>query len=291
MMKLLPLAALSTAVALLAGCATVPPPGPRLDTTLTARSQSDRIKYIILHYTVSDLPRSIKILTQQEVSAHYLLTDTEQPFFYTLVDESRQANHAGLSSWKIYNQLNSASIGIEIVNPGFVDTPQGRVYAPFKQAQIDQLILLLKQIVARHDIKPENILGHNDIAPQRKQDPGPLFPWKQLADAGLVAWPEPSRVAARLQLFQQQVPDVAWFQRKLAQHGYAVPQTGELDQATRNVMVVFQSKYRQALYDGEPDAETAAILDVLTSPLPMQMAIPPAVMPQPQPAPGTVPTE
>ncbi|MQA38225.1 N-acetylmuramoyl-L-alanine amidase [Rugamonas aquatica] len=291
-MKLLPLTALSTAAALLAGCATVPPPpaGPRLDTTLSARSQSDRIKYIILHYTVSDLPRSIKTLTQQEVSAHYLLTDTEQPFFYTLVDESRQANHAGLSSWKIYNQLNSASIGIEIVNPGFVETPQGRVYAPFKPAQIDQLILLLKQIVARHDIKPENILGHNDIAPQRKQDPGPLFPWKQLADAGLVAWPEASRVAARLPLFQQQLPDVAWFQRKLAQHGYAVPQTGELDQATRNVMVVFQSKYRQSLYDGVPDAESAAILDVLTSPVPV-MAIPPTVMPPPQPAPGTLPTE
>lgn len=292
MMKILPLAALSTAVALLAGCATAPPAGPRLDTTLSARSQSDRIKYIIIHYTVSDLPRSIKILTQQEVSAHYLLTDTEQPFFYTLVDESRQANHAGLSSWKIYNQLNSASIGIEIVNPGFVETPQGRVYAPFPQAQIDQLILLLKQIVARHDIKPENILGHNDIAPQRKQDPGPMFPWKQLADAGLVAWPEASRVAARLPGFQQQLPDVAWFQRKLAQHGYAVPQTGELDQATRNVMVVFQSKYRQSLYDGVPDAESAAILDVLTSPVPvMQMAIPPTVMPPPQPAPGTVPTE
>ncbi|OFA05597.1 N-acetylmuramoyl-L-alanine amidase AmiD precursor [Duganella sp. HH101] len=290
MMKLLPLAALSTAAALLAGCATAPPAGPRIDTTLSARSQSDRIKYIILHYTVSDLPRSIKILTQQEVSAHYLLTDTEQPFFYTLVDESRQANHAGLSSWKIYNQLNSASIGIEIVNPGFVETPQGRVYAPFPPAQIDQLILLLKQIVARHDIKPENILGHNDIAPQRKQDPGPMFPWKRLADAGLVAWPEASRVAARLPLFQEQLPDVAWFQRKLAQHGYAVPQTGELDQATRNVMVVFQSKYRQSLYDGVPDAESAAILDVLTSPVPV-MAIPPTVMPQPQPAPGTLPTE
>ena len=295
MMKLLPLTALSTAVALLAGCATVPPPpaGPRLDTTLSSRSQSDRIKYIIIHYTVSDLPRSIRTLTQDEVSSHYLLTDGEQPFFYTLVDESRQANHAGLSSWKIYNQLNSASIGIEIVNPGFVETPQGRVYAPFKQPQIDQLILLLKQIVARHGIRPENILGHSDIAPQRKQDPGPMFPWKQLADAGLVAWPEASRVAARLPMFQEQLPDVAWFQRKLALHGYAVPQTGELDQATRTVLTVFQSKYRQSLYDGAPDAETAAILDVLTSPLPAvpQMAVPPTVMPPPQPAPGTLPTE
>jgi N-acetylmuramoyl-L-alanine amidase len=264
-MKIVPLLALT---ALVAGCATAPPPGPRLDHTLTARAQSDRIKYIIVHYTVSDTPRSIKTLTTADVSAHYLLTDTDPPFFYTLVDESRQANHAGYSSWKIYNQLNSASIGIEIVNAGFKETPEGRVYAPFKQSQIDQLILLLKDIVKRYNIAPGNILGHNDIAPQRKQDPGPLFPWKQLADAGLIPWPEASRVAARLPGFQQQLPEVAWFQRKLADHGYAVPQTGELDQATRNVISVFQTKYRPALYDGTPDAETAAILDVLTSPVP-----------------------
>jgi N-acetylmuramoyl-L-alanine amidase len=269
-MKIVSFTALSTMMALLAGCATVPPPSePRIDRSLSARGQSDRVKYIILHYTVSDLPRSIKTLTQQDVSAHYLLTDTEQPYFYALVDEARQSNHAGLSSWKIYNQLNAASIGIEIVNPGFTDTPEGRVWYPFKQAQIDQLIVLLKQIVQRHNIKPENILGHNDIAPQRKQDPGPLFPWKQLADAGLITWPEPSRVAGRLAGYQQQLPDVLWFQLKLAQHGYAVPQTGQFDQATRNVLSVFQSKYRQSRFDGTPDAETAAILDVLTSPMPV----------------------
>jgi N-acetylmuramoyl-L-alanine amidase len=280
-MKIVPFLALSAMTAVLAGCATVPPPAPRLDHSLVSRSQSERIKYIIIHYTVADLPRSIKILTQDEVSAHYLLTDTDVPFFYTLVDESRQSNHAGLSSWKIYNQLNSASIGIEIVNPGFKDTPEGRVWYPFKPAQIDQLVLLLKDIVKRYNIKPENILGHNDIAPQRKQDPGPMFPWKRLADEGLVTWPEASRVAARIPGYQEQLPDIAWFQRKLALHGYAVPQNGELDQATRNVMVVFQSKYRQSLFDGTPDAETAAILDVLTSPLPVLPL--PAAPAQPQP--------
>lgn len=266
---LAPLAKSAALAALLAlaGCATVPPPaaGPRLDHSITARAQSERIKFIILHYTVSDLPHAITGLSQGDVSAHYILTDTEPAFFYTLVDEAKQSNHAGLSSWKIYNQLNAASIGIEIVNPGFTESPQGRVWYPYKQAQIDQLILLLKQIVARYNISPANILGHSDIAPQRKQDPGPLFPWKQLADAGLLQWPDATRVAARLPRFDEQLPDVAWFQRGLAQHGYAVPQTGVLDQETRNVLVVFQSKYRQARFDGVPDAETAAILDVLTS--------------------------
>ncbi|MBA5636799.1 N-acetylmuramoyl-L-alanine amidase [Duganella sp. LX20W] len=271
-------------LALLAGCA-VAPSGPRLDHSYTARSQSDRVKFIVLHYTAGDLTRSLKTLTQDVVSSHYLLTDGEQPFFYTLVDESRQANHAGVSNWKTYTQLNVSSIGIEIVNPGFRDTPEGRIWYPFSQAQIDQLIPLLRQIMARHNIPPENVLGHSDIAPQRKQDPGPLFPWKQLADAGLVRWPSPVQVAARLPVFTAQLPDIGWFQQKLAQHGYAVPQTGELDAATRNVLVVFQSKYRQARFDGEPDAETAAILDALTSPA---MPTPPSAVSPPTVAPPTV---
>ncbi len=282
---LLPLALLT----LLTGCA-VAPSGPRLDHSYTARSQSDRVKFIVLHYTAGDLTRSLKTLTQDVVSSHYLLTDGEQPFFYTLVDESRQANHAGVSNWKTYTQLNVSSIGIEIVNPGFRDTPEGRLWYPFPQAQVDQLIPLLQQIMARHNIPPENVLGHSDIAPQRKQDPGPLFPWKQLADAGLVRWPSAVQVAARLPLFQAQLPEIGWFQQKLAQHGYAVPQTGELDAATRNVLVVFQSKYRQARFDGEPDAETAAILDTLTSPaLPLPPPGVPAAQPfATQPAPPSV---
>jgi N-acetylmuramoyl-L-alanine amidase len=250
-------------IALLAGCAT----GPRIDTSLTARSQSSRVKFVVIHYTVSNLPQSIKILTEQVVSSHYLLTDEAQPIIYNLVDETRQANHAGVSNWKNYTLLNSSSIGIEIVNPGFTEGPNGRIWYPFPQAQMDQLILLLKQIVARHHIAPENILGHSDIAPGRKQDPGPMFPWFQLAQAGLIVWPDAARVIAVRPVFELQLPDVAWFQQKLAQHGYATPQTGELDIATRNVITSFQMKYRPAIIDGTPDAETAALLDVLTTPV------------------------
>lgn len=254
---LLPLIAI-----LLTGCATAPP-AARLDNTYTARSQSSRVKFVILHYTVANLPGSIKTLTEQAVSSHYLLTDEAEPKFYVLVDESRQSNHAGLSSWKTFSNLNPASIGIEIVNPGYTDHARG-TYAPYSQAQIDQLILLLKDIVKRHQIAPQNILGHADVAPQRKQDPGPMFPWQQLAEAGLIAWPDAAQVAAQRAVFETQMPDIIWFQKKLAQHGYAVAQSGVLDDATRNVLFAFQSKYRQSRYDGEPDAETAAILDVLT---------------------------
>ena len=102
--------------------------------------------------------------------------------------------------------------------------------------------------------------------PQRKIDPGPLFPWKRLADEGIIKWPDAAEVARRQAAFAREVPDVEWFQLMLAKHGYAVPANGELDEATVRVIAAFQMRYRQARYDGLPDAETAAILDVLVNP-------------------------
>ena len=272
-------------IALLAGCTT---PGLRIDKSLSATGQASRVRFLVLHYTVSDKPASIKILTQQQVSAHYLVTDDPQPTVYGLVDETRAAYHAGISSWKGYTQLNNSSIGIEIVNAGWKDTPQGRVFAPFPQSQIDVLVPLIKDIVARHKIAPENVVGHSDIAPLRKQDPGPLFPWYQLAQAGLVVWPDANRVAAVRQVFDVQVPDAAWFQKKLATHGYALAQSGVLDQQTRTVLGAFQMKYRPANIAGEPDAETAAMLEVLTTPANAPL---PPVPPAPQlPVPPALPT-
>jgi N-acetylmuramoyl-L-alanine amidase len=270
-------------IALLAGCAT----GPRYDHTYTAKGQSSRARFLVLHYTVSDLPSSIKILTEQQVSAHYLLTDEPKPTIYNLVDESAAAWHAGNSSWKNFTQLNNSSIGIEIVNPGWKDTPNGRVYAPFTQPQVDALIPLVRDIVARHHITPDNVLGHSDIAPQRKQDPGPMFPWKQLAAAGLVAWPDATRVAAVTPAFQAQLPDVTWYQKKLATWGYGLVQSGNLDEQTRSVLSAFQMKYRPANIDGMPDVETAALLEALTNPAgPLPQVLPTPVITVPVEIPG-----
>lgn len=247
-------------LALLAGCTT----GPMIDHSYSAKSQSSRVKYIVLHYTVGNTPSSISTLTKDEVSSHYLVTNEKQPVIYQLVDENRQANHAGVSNWKTYTHLNSSSVGIEIVNAGYKDTPDGRVWDPFPQAQIDQVIWLVKQIAERHKVVPENILGHSDIAPQRKQDPGPLFPWYQFAKAGLIVWPDAEKVALARAVYDLQLPDIAWFQAKLAQHGYAVPQSGQLDLAMRTVVSAFQMKYRPARIDGMPDPETASLLEALT---------------------------
>jgi N-acetylmuramoyl-L-alanine amidase len=252
------------------------------------------VRFLVLHYTVSNRENSIKTLTQQEVSAHYLLTDDPVPVIYNLVDEKNAAWHAGNSSWKNYTQLNNSSIGIEIVNPGWKDTPNGRVYAPFPQSQIDALIPLVRDIVQRHHIAPENVLGHSDIAPQRKQDPGPMFPWQRLADAGLVAWPNAARVAALNPYFQAQLPDAAWFQKKLASWGYGLVQSGQLDEQTRTVLSAFQMKYRPANSDGNPDAETASLLEALTDPngpIPPVIPAPPVItLPVPaEPAPTPLP--
>lgn len=283
--------AVTLLIALLAGCAT----GPQYDKTYTAKGQSSRARFLVLHYTVSDLPSSIKILTEQQVSAHYLLTDQPRPVIYNLVDESAAAWHAGNSSWKNFTQLNNSSIGIEIVNAGWKDTPNGRVYAPFPQYQVDALIPLVRDIVTRHHIAPENVLGHSDIAPLRKQDPGPMFPWKQLADAGLVAWPDAARVAAVTPVFQTQLPDVAWYQKKLAAWGYGLVQSGNLDEQTRAVLSAFQMKYRPANIDGMPDVETAALLEALTNPsgpLPQLQPVQTVpVLPPTEPAPAPAATD
>jgi N-acetylmuramoyl-L-alanine amidase len=247
----------------------------------------------VLHYTVSDNPTSIKILTEQQVSSHYLVTNHPEPIIYRLVDENRAAYHAGVSSWKNYTQLNNSSIGIEIVNPGWTKTPDGgRAFYPFPQSQMDVLVPLVKDIVQRHGIAPENVLGHSDIAPQRKQDPGPLFPWGRLAQEGLVLWPDANRVAAVRPIFDATLPDIFWFQRKLATHGYAIQQTGVLDQQTRAVLQAFQMKYRPADFAGNPDAETASLLEVLTTPanapLPV-IAAPVTTSPVPALPPATPP--
>ncbi|MBL0313343.1 MAG: N-acetylmuramoyl-L-alanine amidase [Holophagaceae bacterium] len=238
---------------------------PHIDHSYRAKSQDSRAQFLILHFTGGTWEASLKTLTQDNVSSHYLVRDNPVRI-YQLVSEDRRAYQAGDSSWKGQTQLNAASIGIEIQNLGDTKGPDGIVYHDYPKAQIDAVIELVKGIVARHEIRADRILGHSDIAPQRKVDPGPTFPWKRLADEGIIPWPDASAVAAKREAYEAALPNIAWFQAKLAEHGFAAPQTGQLDTATKNILSVFQMKYRPSRYDGLPDAETAAILDVLTTP-------------------------
>ena len=251
---------------LLIGCA-----APAVNTNYPAQAQDSRVQWLVLHFTGETLADSLRLLTGPAVSAHYLVSDETPPVVYQLVDENRRAWHAGDSAWRGHSALNASAIGIEIVNPGPLRQADGSiVFAPYPAAQIDVLIPLMRAIMARHGIRGDRILGHSDIAPQRKVDPGPAFPWQRLAAAGLVAWPDAARVARLRPRFEAALPSLAWFAQALATVGYSVPASGA-PQATpdaaeagiRRVIAAFQMKYRPAQFDGQPDAETAALLQSL----------------------------
>jgi len=260
--------------ALLTACTTPPlgMKGAQLDHFPSANEDS-RVAFLVLHYTEEDWATSLRLLDVAKangggtVSAHYLVRD-EPVKVYQLVDENRRAWQAGASYWAGTQNLNSASIGIEIVNPGDKNLQTGvrnGQYAPYPAEQMDAVVALVKDIVTRHHIKPGNVIGHLDIAPDRRRDPGPAFPWHRLYEAGVIGWPDPAQVAAKTTDYTAALPTIEWAQKKLGQYGYLVPATGVLDEHTRNVISAFQIKYRPAKYDGELDAETAALIDVATT--------------------------
>jgi len=252
--------ALVASLLVLAGCAS----GPRYDTSHPSANYDSRIQFVVVHYTSASLERSLQLLTHGDVSSHYLIGDDKSATVYKLMDENQRAWHAGESQWQGRTWLNSSSIGIEIVNPGYKDKPTVRLWYPYSEAQIQSLITLLKDISKRNGISPRHIIGHSDIAPLRKLDPGPLFPWKRLAAEGLGLWPNEQAVARQQAIFNSNpLPEIGWFQAQLARLGYDTPQTGELDVATRHVLAAFQMHYRPARFDGTPDAQTAALLLVL----------------------------
>ncbi|MCQ9616895.1 N-acetylmuramoyl-L-alanine amidase [Paenalcaligenes niemegkensis] len=250
--------------AVLSGCSSAPRIGnTKVDDSIQAQGQNSRVRHIVLHYTSGDTPTSLKVLSQHDVSSHYLISDDSPPKLYKLVDENRRAWHAGVGRWGEYSDLNTSSVGIEIVNEG---RRADGTWAPYQKAQIDLAIALIQDLVNRHRVTPSNIVGHSDIAPQRKIDPGPLFPWAQLAEAGLGRWYNETQAAQYQQRYQTEgLPGTYEIQELLKSIGYDVSLNGELDRATINVIAAFQMRYRPGLYDGNPDAQTVGILKALST--------------------------
>ena len=210
----------------------------RLSPNSALRPDGTMIDTLVLHYTELPLQESLDILSdatrEHRVSAHYVLA--KDGMAYRLVPEERIAWHAGRSSWRGREALNGASIGIEIVN---LHGDRHDYPAP----QIAALIELCRDIVARHSaIEPRNVVGHSDIAPTRKIDPGLRFPWKALADAGIGLWP---RAAAPIE------GDV---QAALRRVGYTA------DLPLQEIVATFQRRYRPAKTDGIADPETRALI-------------------------------
>ena len=234
--------------------------------------QGFRQRFIILHYTALDNEKSIRVLTQQSVSSHYLVSDLDDHEIYQLVDENKRAYHAGISAWKNSNNLNDNSIGIEIVNTGYaVDSLGKRQFQAFPEHQIEKIAVLVKDISKRYMIPPTNILAHSDIAPTRKQDPGPLFPWKTLYEKHQIGmWYDedkkqefyPSALEDTTTLYED-ASFIRKIQSTFKSFGYDIQITGMWDKQTKNVIEAFQYHFRPENYDGILDAETWSILQAL----------------------------
>lgn len=208
------------------------------------------VSILVLHYTgMPDAASAISWLAnpQSKVSAHYVVTEDGQ--IVRMVDESKRAWHAGRSWWRGIRDINSASVGIEIVNPG-----HEWGYRPFPDTQMEVLIPLVHDIMQRHQITRGNVVGHSDIAPARKQDPGELFPWSRLARLRL-ALPRPTK-----NLMDPHWTD-AGFMLALERFGYDIAEP-------EAAVIAFQRRFRPERIDGVIDGECRAILLALLLPRP-----------------------
>ncbi|HEY1507001.1 MAG TPA: N-acetylmuramoyl-L-alanine amidase [Stellaceae bacterium] len=218
-------------------------PSPNFD----ARPADGRVDMLILHYTgMRTAKEALDRLCDPAamVSAHYLID--EDGTITRLVAEEQRAWHAGIASWRGRSDINGASIGIELVNPGHEFG-----YRRFPEPQMAVLEALAHAILERHPIPARNVIGHSDVAPLRKQDPGEHFDWARLARAGIGFWPDfTGQTAATL-------PGLREIQKKLASIGYFCPQSGALDAVTTAAILAFQRHFRPARCDGVLDAETS----------------------------------
>ncbi len=222
------------------------------------------ISILVLHYTGMESGQAaIDRLCdpKAKVSAHYVVEENGD--IIQLVDEDKRAWHAGVSSWNGIADINSASIGIEIVNGGHdFGLPD------FPDVQIGAVLWLSQAIMKRHNIKPRNVVGHSDVAPGRKIDPGEKFPWHLLAAEGIGLWPE-GVIADQRILFDAGDRDrgIAAAQTGLASIGYGVEVTGVMDGKTIALVEAFQRRYRPSKIDGRIDLQTLDVIGKIASSL------------------------
>jgi N-acetylmuramoyl-L-alanine amidase len=223
---------------------------------------------LLLHY--SGMPTAREALERlvdpaSKVSCHYLVD--EDGSVVQMVPEALRAWHAGLASWEDETDINSLSVGIEIVNPG-----HEYGYRAFPEAQIAAVIALGQDICARNAIPRERVLGHSDVAPRRKEDPGELFPWERLAASGLGLWVPPAPLDSEGFSFSEgdRGDPVEELQSRLALLGYGVEISGLFDSGTRSVVAAFQRHYRPARIDGTADPSTVETLGQLLAALPVR---------------------
>jgi len=222
-------------------------PSPNFD----PRPEGAFIDILVLHYTgMRTAEEALARLCDPaaKVSAHYTVDEAGR--VYAHVDESMRARHAGVSWWAGERDVNNRSIGIEIVNPGHEFG-----YMPFPEAQIASVIELSRGIVARHPIAPYRVVGHSDVAPARKMDPGELFPWQLLAENGVGLYPATAGANSMTPASDES------FSSMLASYGYGV--APDMDIPLPTVVTAFQRHFRPNRVDGLIDAESQARLSAI----------------------------
>ncbi len=237
----------------------------RVSPNFGPRAQGFRPDMIILHYTGMETGEAAEAWLCDpvaEVSCHYLVHEDGR--IVQMVRESDRAWHAGKSSWKGVADINSCSVGIEIVNPGHAFG-----YVEFPDAQIEAVIELCAGIASRHNVAPERVLAHSDVAPGRKVDPGELFPWGKLFAAGIGHFVAPSPIGGgRFLTGGDRGEPVEALQSMLALYGYGVEISGVFDAATATVVAAFQRHFRPERVDGVADRSTVETLHHLLKALP-----------------------
>jgi N-acetylmuramoyl-L-alanine amidase len=218
---------------------------------------------LLLHYTgMRSATKAVEWLARADsrVSCHYVID--EDGAVTQMVPEVKRAWHAGVSRWKLETDINSASIGFEIHNPG-----HDMGYPDFSDAQVESVIRLGLDVVRRWDIRPERVLAHSDVAPQRKIDPGEKFPWARLATAGLGAWVSPSPIGSSTQVLElgSSGPSVITLQALLQSYGYDVRPNGTYGHRTAEVVKAFQRHFRPERVDGRVDLSTLSTLERLSA--------------------------
>jgi N-acetylmuramoyl-L-alanine amidase len=242
-------------------------PSPNHDERKGGRSPD----LILLHYTgmaTGEAALARLCSSDSKVSSHYVVFEDGR--IVQCVPEELRAWHAGVSSWAGDTDINSCSIGIEIVNPGHEFD-----YRNFPLRQIAAVISLCKSIITRRGpISSDRILAHSDVAPARKQDPGEKFPWDLMSESGIGHWvrPAPLNLDGPALKPGEHGDSVTRLQRALRGYGYGIEETGNYDDATRDVVTAFQRHFRQARVDGLADASTMLTLRALLETRPAPLA-------------------
>ncbi|WOH79800.1 N-acetylmuramoyl-L-alanine amidase [Bradyrhizobium sp. BEA-2-5] len=224
---------------------------------------------IVLHYTgMPDVEGALARLCTAgtEVSAHYVVLEDGR--IVQCVPEAKRAWHAGASSWAGEDDINSCSIGIEIINRG-----HDWGYPEFPLRQIAAVIALCRGIMLRRNVPAHRVLGHSDVAPARKKDPGEKFPWHSLANSGVGHWVQPAPIVRGDALQLGAISDsVSNMQAAFRRYGYNIPTNGKFDGPTMEVVTAFQRHFRPERIDGIADRSTMATLHALLESLPPDAA-------------------